>query len=51
MTGRSVDRLMHERILKPLRLRQTDISRQPAMPGPVLHSYTTDRGPYEDATS
>jgi D-alanyl-D-alanine carboxypeptidase len=50
VTGQSIDRLMHERIFKPLGLRQTAISRKPAMPGPVLHAYVSDRGPYEDST-
>jgi CubicO group peptidase (beta-lactamase class C family) len=49
-TGRSVGSLMRERIFKPLGLRQTAISRRPAMPGPVLHSYTAERGFYEDST-
>lgn len=50
VTGRSIQSLMHERIFKPLGLRHTAISRRPAMPGPVLHSYTSDRGVYEDST-
>jgi CubicO group peptidase (beta-lactamase class C family) len=50
VTGRSIDSLMHERIFKPLGLRQTAVSRKPAMPGPVLHAYVSDRGPYEDST-
>jgi D-alanyl-D-alanine carboxypeptidase len=50
VTGRSIQSLMHERIFKPLGLRHTAISRRPAMPGPVLHSYTSLRGVYEDST-
>jgi D-alanyl-D-alanine carboxypeptidase len=50
VTGQPIDSLMHERIFKPLGLRQTAISRKPAMPGPVLHAYVSDRGPYEDST-
>jgi CubicO group peptidase (beta-lactamase class C family) len=50
VTGRSIDSLMHERIFKPLGLRHTAISRKPAMPGPVLHAYVSDRGHYEDST-
>lgn len=49
-TGRSVQSLIHERIFKPLGLRHTAISRHPAFPGPALHSYTAERGLYEDAT-
>lgn len=50
VTGRSVTRLIRDRVLTPLGLRQTAISRNPGMPGPVLHAYTSMRGPYEDAT-
>jgi CubicO group peptidase (beta-lactamase class C family) len=50
VTGESVSRLMHERILGPLGLDHTQISRFPAFPGPALHSYTGERGVYEDAT-
>lgn len=50
VTGRSVRSLMRKRIFKPLGLRQTSISRLPAMPRPVLHSYTAARGFYEDST-
>jgi D-alanyl-D-alanine carboxypeptidase len=50
VTGRSIQSLMHERIFRPLGLRHTAISRRPAMPGPVLHSYTSFRGVYEDST-
>ncbi len=42
---------MHRRVFGPLGLRQTTISTLPAIPAPVLHAYTTDRGPYEDSTS
>ena len=50
VTGRSVQSLIRERVLKPLGLRGIAISRLPAMPGPVLHSYDSARGAYEDAT-
>jgi D-alanyl-D-alanine carboxypeptidase len=49
-TGRSIDTLVRNRVLKPLRLDQIQVSRYPAMPGPVLHAYTSERGVYEDAT-
>ncbi|MEZ5078891.1 MAG: serine hydrolase domain-containing protein [Solirubrobacterales bacterium] len=49
-TGRSVGGLIHERVLRPLGLRHTGISRYPAFPGPALHSYSGERGFYEDAT-
>ncbi len=50
VTGRSISDLMHQRVFQPLGLRATAISRYPAMPGPVLHAYSADRGPYEDST-
>jgi D-alanyl-D-alanine carboxypeptidase len=49
-TGKSVSSLVQKRVLKPLGLDQIQVSRYPAMPGPVLHSYTSERGVYEDAT-
>jgi D-alanyl-D-alanine carboxypeptidase len=48
--GNSVEALVKERIFGPLRLRRTQISRYPAFPGIALHSYTGERGVYEDAT-
>ena len=50
VTGRSITRLLHRRVLDPLRLRHTEISGFPAIPPPALHAYTADRGPYEDST-
>ena len=51
VTGRPVARLIRKRVLKPLGLRQTNISAFPAIPAPTLHAYVSDRGPYEDSTS
>lgn len=50
VTGNSVEREIRERVLEPLGLRHTQISRYAAFPGPALHSYVNIRGPYEDAT-
>jgi CubicO group peptidase (beta-lactamase class C family) len=50
VTGRPVAKLMRRRILRPLGLRNSAISALPAIPPPVLHAYTVDRGPYEDST-
>ncbi|MBS1675937.1 MAG: class A beta-lactamase-related serine hydrolase [Actinobacteria bacterium] len=50
VTGHSVKSEIEERVLKPLGLRGISISRLPAMPGPVLHSYNSLRGNYEDST-
>jgi CubicO group peptidase (beta-lactamase class C family) len=50
VTGESAEKLIRERVLKPLGLDHTQISRFPAMPGAALHSYTGERGVYEDST-
>ncbi|MGH2938769.1 MAG: alpha/beta fold hydrolase [Solirubrobacterales bacterium] len=50
VTGHSVGSEIEQRVLKPLGLRGVAISRLPAMPGPVLHSYNSLRGDYEDST-
>jgi len=50
VTGHSVAQEIRERVLRPLGLHHTQISRYAAFPGPALHSYTSQRGPYEDAT-
>src|SRR3954454_13204600 len=50
VTRRPVTQLLRRRVLGPLGLRHTAISALPAIPQPVLHSYTVDRGPYEDST-
>jgi D-alanyl-D-alanine carboxypeptidase len=50
VTGKSIDALMHERVLGPLGLDHIAVTRYPAYPGPGLHSYTGERGIYEDCT-
>lgn len=50
VTGHSVEQEIRERVLQPLGLRHTQISRYAAFPGPALHSYSSLRGPYEDTT-
>jgi CubicO group peptidase (beta-lactamase class C family) len=50
VAGKSVSALMHERVLGPLGLSHTAVTRFPAFPGPGLHAYTGERGIYEDAT-
>ncbi|MDX6615422.1 MAG: hypothetical protein QOD60_513 [Solirubrobacterales bacterium] len=50
VTGQSLGRLLHRRVLRPLGLRHTEISSLPAIPDPVLHAYLNFRGPYEDST-
>lgn len=51
LTGKSVASLIRKRFLDPLDLDETQISKLPAIPPPVLHAYTSDRGLYEDSTS
>jgi CubicO group peptidase (beta-lactamase class C family) len=41
---------MHERVLGPLGLDKTAVTRYPAFPGGALHAYTGERGLYEDCT-
>jgi CubicO group peptidase (beta-lactamase class C family) len=50
VTGEPISKLIDERVLAPLGLDHTQISRFPAFPGPALHAYTGERGFYEDAT-
>jgi D-alanyl-D-alanine carboxypeptidase len=50
VTGEPVSKLIRERVLAPLGLDHTQVSRYPAFPGPALHAYTGERGIYEDAT-
>lgn len=50
VTGESISKLMRERVLGPLGLDHTQISRYPAFPGAALHAYTGERGIYEDDT-
>jgi CubicO group peptidase (beta-lactamase class C family) len=50
VTGRPLDRLIRERVLRPLGLRATTSQDGPVIPGQVLHAYTTERGRLEDST-
>jgi CubicO group peptidase (beta-lactamase class C family) len=50
VTAKPVEKLLRTRILRPLGLRNTRISALPRIPPPVLHAYTSERGPYEDST-
>jgi D-alanyl-D-alanine carboxypeptidase len=42
--------LLRERILDPLGLEETGMRIRSRIPAPVIHSYTSERGRYEDAT-
>lgn len=50
VTGEPVSKLIRDRVLGPLGLDHTQVSRYPAMPGEALHAYTGERGVYEDDT-
>ena len=41
---------LQQQIFSPVGLRQTVMPTNASIPSPVMHSYTTERGPYEDAT-
>lgn len=48
--GEPLNRLLRARILDPLGLDETGMRVRPRIPAPVIHSYTSERGRYEDAT-
>ncbi|WP_282695427.1 serine hydrolase domain-containing protein [Streptomyces sp. CC208A] len=50
ITGTHLDRLIRERIVRPLHLRATTNSFTPEMPGPVLHAFSNERGLHEEST-
>jgi D-alanyl-D-alanine carboxypeptidase len=50
VTKKSVTELMQERFLRPLGMRDTKITKFPAIPPPALHAYTDERGVYEEST-
>lgn len=49
-TGKTMPELYSENIFGPLKLEHTGYSINPNLPSPVLHSFSSDRGIYEDAT-
>lgn len=49
-TGQSMRELYEENILKPLGLNDTQFPTTQEIQAPVLHSFTSDRNVYEDAT-
>ncbi|MFP3991194.1 serine hydrolase domain-containing protein [Streptomyces sp. E11-3] len=50
ITDTRLDRLLHQRIMRPLGLRETRNAFTPEMPRPVLHAFSTERGTYEEST-
>jgi len=49
-TGASLAELMQDYVISPLALTGTQGFDTPQIPGPVVHSYTAERGIWEDAT-
>jgi D-alanyl-D-alanine carboxypeptidase len=50
VTGKSVTELMQTKFLDPLGLSDTRITKDPAIPEPALHAYTSERVVYEEST-
>jgi CubicO group peptidase (beta-lactamase class C family) len=50
ITGTPLKKLMRQNVLNPLGLSSTTAAVNAVIPDPVLHSYTIERGPFEDAT-
>ena len=50
VTGKSVTELLQTKFLDPLGLSDTKITKDPAIPEPALHAYTSERGVYEEST-
>lgn len=50
ITGTRLDKLLEQRVMDPLGLRDTRNSYTPDIPTPVLHAFTAERGRYEEST-
>jgi CubicO group peptidase (beta-lactamase class C family) len=50
ITGKSITNLLQQKFLGPLGLTETNITKLPAIPSPILHAYTSERGVYEEST-
>ncbi|KTD67964.1 serine-type D-Ala-D-Ala carboxypeptidase [Legionella steelei] len=50
VTTRQLNQLFHSLILNKLNMKNTQFERTAIIPSPVLHSFSQDRGVYEDAT-
>ncbi|MET7656700.1 MULTISPECIES: serine hydrolase domain-containing protein [unclassified Streptomyces] len=50
ISGTPLDRLLRERVMKPLELRNTRNNDTALIPPPVLHAYDDERGTYEEST-
>lgn len=50
ISGLPLDRLLSERVMKPLGLTETTNQSTPQIPEPVQHAFTSERGTYEEST-
>ncbi|MEU5278241.1 serine hydrolase domain-containing protein [Streptomyces asoensis] len=50
ISGTPLDRLLRERVMNPLGLRNTRSNDTALIPPPVLHAYDDERGTYEEST-
>ncbi|MGW1881805.1 serine hydrolase domain-containing protein [Streptomyces sp. NPDC001970] len=50
IAGIPLDQLLEQRVMGPLGLDDTRNSTTPEIPQPVLHAFTSERGPYEEST-
>ncbi|MEU9253623.1 serine hydrolase domain-containing protein [Streptomyces sp. NPDC048270] len=50
ISGVSLERLLQERVMRPLGLGETANGATPEIPVPALHSFTSDRGIYEESS-
>ncbi len=50
VSNQSLNQLFHSLILNKLGMKKTQFDRTATIPAPVLHSFSQDRGIYEDAT-
>jgi D-alanyl-D-alanine carboxypeptidase len=50
VTKQSMTKLLLRRVIRPLGLRETAITKLPYIPPPVLHAYSDERNVYEDSS-
>ena len=48
--GQDLGSLLQERVITPMGLDRTASASTPALPEPALHTFTTERGPFEETT-
>jgi CubicO group peptidase (beta-lactamase class C family) len=48
--GEKLGRLIADQIIKPLHLKDTAPVLSPDVPAPIMHSYSSERGPFEETT-